>query len=90
MPNSKNPIGGQATEPPKLEPLLLTMLVAVAITGFPKTRLQGEIKAGRLRTKKIGRRTMIVYSDLVAFVDALPEGRGTCPANTARGAKRAA
>lgn len=81
---------GQVIEPPPIEPLLVTIAVAVAITGLAKTRIQQEIGAGRLHTKRAGKRTMITYPSLVSFVEALPNGAGTCAANTARGAKNAA
>ena len=90
MRNPKSPTAGQAIEPPTIEPLLVTLAVAVTITGLAKTRLQQEINAGRIHTKRAGKRTMITYPSLVAFVEKLPDGVGTCSANTARGAKHAA
>jgi hypothetical protein len=46
-----------------------------AAHGVGKSLVFEEIAAGRLRTKKAGRRTLILAKDAAAWVDALPEGR---------------
>lgn len=40
-----------------------------------RTRLYAEIKAGRLKAKKFGRRTIITAEALAAWLNALPEMR---------------
>ena len=39
--------------------------------GIGRTRLYGEIKEGRLRVRKCGRRTIIRVEDLDAWLDSL-------------------
>jgi hypothetical protein len=46
-----------------------------AAHGVGKSLVFEEIAAGKLRTKKAGRRTLILAKDAAAWVDALPEGR---------------
>lgn len=44
---------------------------AAKIAGIGRTTLFEEIKAGRLRALKAGRRTLIRRADLEAWIDAL-------------------
>lgn len=46
---------------------------AAAIAGLSRSWLYGEITAGRLRTRKAGRRRLVLHTDLVSFLDGLPE-----------------
>lgn len=48
-----------------------------AAHGVGKSLVFEEIAAGKLRTKKAGRRTLIRVDDARAWLDALPEGRST-------------
>ncbi len=45
---------------------------AVAVSGISRSRLYLEIKAGRLRAVKSGKRTLITADDLRAFIATLP------------------
>jgi hypothetical protein len=45
---------------------------AVAASGLGRTRLYSAIKTGDLRTRKFGRRTIILVDDLKSFLEALP------------------
>lgn len=57
-----------------LEPLAYTIkgaLERVPFTG--RTKLLEEIDAGRLKTKRLGRRVLILADDLKAWVESLPE-----------------
>lgn len=42
--------------------------------GVGKSLMFEEIAAGKLRTKKAGRRTLILAKDAIAWVEALPDG----------------
>lgn len=45
---------------------------AVEATGIKRTRLYEEIKAGNVKTRKHGHRTVILAEDLNAFLASLP------------------
>jgi len=45
---------------------------ASAISGVGRTRLYAEIAKGNLRVRKLGRRSLILLSDLKAFLASLP------------------
>ena len=44
---------------------------AVAATGVPRSTLYEEIRSGRLRTRKLGARTLIMAEDLHAWLAQL-------------------
>jgi len=46
----------------------------VAATGLGRSRLYEEIRAGRLRIVKAGRRTLILAIDLEKWLASLPAG----------------
>ena len=56
-----------------IAPALLTIHGAVIYSGFARSRLYLEIKAGRLDARKAGRRTLITRPSLDALLDALPK-----------------
>jgi excisionase family DNA binding protein len=41
--------------------------------GIGRSKLYAEIRAGRLKAKKLGSRTLIKASDAHAYLDALPD-----------------
>lgn len=43
--------------------------------GIGKSLIYEEIAAGRLKTRKVGRRTIILAQDAAAWREALPDGR---------------
>jgi excisionase family DNA binding protein len=45
---------------------------ACAATGVGLTRLRGEITAGRLEAKKVGRRTLIEVAEIERWLRELP------------------
>lgn len=54
--------------------LSYTVSEMVAATGLGRSRLYEEIRAGRLRIVKAGRRTLILAIDLEKWLDSLPKG----------------
>jgi hypothetical protein len=44
--------------------------------GPGRTFAFAEIKSGRLKAKKMGRRTIVLRSDLLSYLEALPAARG--------------
>jgi excisionase family DNA binding protein len=49
-------------------PITVTVPVALAITGIGRTKFYELVKDGRIRTLKIGTRTLVVYASLEALV----------------------
>jgi hypothetical protein len=54
------------------QPVAYDLATAVAVSGIGRTRLYAYIKAKQLKARKAGRRTVILASDLQAFLDSLP------------------
>jgi hypothetical protein len=54
--------------------LALTIRDAVEASGIGRTTLYAEIRAGRLITHKVGRRTIILSNELEDFLKNLPIG----------------
>jgi hypothetical protein len=46
-----------------------------AAHGIGRSLCYEEISAGRLRVRKVGRRTLILAADAAAWREALPDGR---------------
>ena len=55
-----------------MSPLGLSIAQAVRASGVGRTTLYEEIKEGRLRAVKRGRRTLILADDLKQWLGALP------------------
>jgi len=55
-----------------MSPLGLSIAQAVRASGVGRTTLYEEIKTGRLRAVKRGRRTLILADDLKQWLGALP------------------
>ncbi len=53
-------------------PLALSPSDVCRCYGIGKTQLYAEIKAGRIKARKLGRRTLIAASDVQAWFNALP------------------
>ena len=56
-----------------IAPAMFTIPGAIVYSGFVRSRLYLEIKAGRLDARKAGRRTLITRASLDALLDALPK-----------------
>ena len=56
-------------EPQKLG---FTVEEAAALSAIGRTRIFAAIKDGKLKARKFGRRTVILATDLQAFLDSLP------------------
>ena len=50
-----------------------------ALVGIGRTALYAEIKAGRLVTRKVGRRTVLLEGDIDAWLRSLPKAAGPFP-----------
>jgi excisionase family DNA binding protein len=53
-------------------PIALTISNAVRASGLSRTTIYEALKRGELTAMKAGRRTLIKYSDLEAFMERLP------------------
>lgn len=49
------------------------------LLGIGRSTLYAEIKAGRLRLTKIGRRSLVLADDLAAYIVVLKKGRAPVP-----------
>ncbi len=56
--------------------------------GLARTKVFEEIRAGKLRARKCGQKTLVAAEDLRAYLDALPE-RWTAATHTHEQAKSA-
>lgn len=55
--------------------LAVTIAEATNVSGVGKTKLYQEIRAGKIRTRKAGRLTLILIEDLEAYLRDLPFGQ---------------
>jgi len=53
-------------------PLAVSIPEACKLTSLSRSRLYGEIRDGRLKPRKIGRRTVIPMTELSRWIAALP------------------
>lgn len=67
---------------PRPEPLAYSIADACALLSLGRTTIFAAIARGELKSKKVGRRTLIAAQDLKAWLDS-------CPAGTAAGATEA-
>lgn len=57
------------------KPITLTILGAVAASGMSRTTLYEALKRGDLTARKAGRRTLISFAELEAYLASLPQYR---------------
>jgi excisionase family DNA binding protein len=62
-----------------LEPLACTINEASRISGEPRTKIYSWLKTGKLKSKKSGRRTLILYESLKQAIADLPDAKFTPP-----------
>lgn len=60
-------------------PEALTIADACALARISKSSIYYLIADGRLKARKLGRRTLILRADLVGFLAALPETKQVLP-----------
>lgn len=53
-------------------PIAVTISDAVKATGISRTSIYEAMKTGELPAKKSGRRTLLLYADLQAYLARLP------------------
>ncbi|XHC10689.1 helix-turn-helix domain-containing protein [Labrenzia sp. ac12] len=58
------------------EKLAFQIAEAAKIVGVSRSKLYGEIQQRRLKTRKVGHRTFILKTDLLAWLNELPSGQG--------------
>jgi excisionase family DNA binding protein len=56
----------------KLEPLAVTVKEARRLTGLGSTTLYRLIGEGKLRTTKVGARTLVIYPSLKSLLESVP------------------
>ena len=62
-------VGNMEMETP---PLAVTIPDAVRVSGLSRTSLYAALKRGDLTARKAGRRTLIAFTDLEAYLASLP------------------
>jgi hypothetical protein len=60
---------------PMTNPIALSIPEVCKTSGFGKTKIYKAIKQGDLVARKYGRRTVVLYEDLVEFLRNLPRTR---------------
>jgi excisionase family DNA binding protein len=61
------------TPPERVEPVFIAINTTADALDCSKPEVYSLIKDGKLRAKKMGRATKIVYADVKALVDRLPD-----------------
>lgn len=59
----------------KPNPIAVTIPDAIRVSGISRTALYEALKRGDLTARKAGRRTLISFADLQAYLASLPEYR---------------
>lgn len=59
-----------------MQPLTVTIPEAVRLTGISRSRLYVAMKNGDIAALKAGRRTLIPFADLEAYMNSLPVAYG--------------
>ena len=67
-----------------MERIAYTVAEAIEALGIGRTTLNAAIGSGELKTRKLGRRTLILARDLDAWLGALPDALDADKADEAR------
>jgi predicted DNA-binding transcriptional regulator AlpA len=62
-----------------MQPLAVTIPEAVRLSGLSRSELYRQMSAGRIRARKSGSRTLVVWSSLRDHVEALPPAEFRAP-----------
>jgi hypothetical protein len=65
----------RAWQQQQIQPVGFTIAETCAAGGFGRTKAYEAIAAGRLKARKLGRRTIILSDDLRDFLQALPTAK---------------
>lgn len=58
-----------------MKPLAVTIPEAVQLTGISRSTIYEALKRREIAARKCGRRTLLLYTDLEAYVSSLPPFR---------------
>ena len=58
-----------------MQKISVTLAEATTLSGIGRTSLYKLFNEGKLTPRKAGKRTLILVSDLEAFINSLPAGR---------------
>jgi hypothetical protein len=62
-----------------IQPLTVTIPEAIRLSGLSRSELYRQLSAGRIRARKSGSRTLIVWASLQTHVEALPPAEFRAP-----------
>jgi excisionase family DNA binding protein len=57
----------------RMQPIAYSIAETCRVSGIGRTNIYGLIKAGALRARKHGKRTLVLHDDLRAFLEGLPD-----------------
>jgi excisionase family DNA binding protein len=63
------------SETTSLKPITVTVATALAVTGLGRTKFYELVKADRIKTVSVGRRTLVVYADLERLAETGAAGK---------------
>jgi hypothetical protein len=87
IPPEQSPFGGGA---PYFDQLAYSIEETARITSVGRTGLYAEIKAGRLKARKAGRRTVLLADDIRQWLVSLPQINGGANDLRSAGLRRSA
>jgi predicted DNA-binding transcriptional regulator AlpA len=62
-----------------MQPLAVTIPEAVRLSGLSRSELYRQMSAGRIRARKSGSRTLVVWASLQDHVESLPQAEFRAP-----------
>lgn len=79
MPNTNPDHPDFSSRVPKIEPLALPILAAVAISGLSRSAIYREAGNGRIKLLKLGRTTLVDMDSIRALLACLPAANIRAP-----------